>query len=519
MKTKRISKVGAMFLAFVMMLSVMAVPAFAIESADKGTITVNGVEEGVAVNVYKLMDVSYDFDNDQPIDPVYTWVSELQDWVDQNYPAYTDASDFHDLSADDAAAFYDKLAAAIKSDDITLTPAGTRKGSGNITDLEMANYLVLIENGMKVYRPSAVNLIPKWNNETNKWEMTTPAEVTVKATEPTIDKTVNEDIKNDGHESGTSDNVNIGDTINYDLRAIIPTYPENAAAKKFQISDILSEGLTLDTGSIKVYGVKGGQETLLTEGTEYTQAVPGKLLDNTTETSFTLVFDYDKIKGYESIHVDYNAVLNENAAVSNTGNVNGVHLEYSNNPYDEDSYKDTTDKVTVFTYGLDISKVNKEETELLAGAKFELADKTDSKISFIKVSDGVYRVAKANESGVTEIEVGSTGENKGKLKITGLDADTYILTETVAPGGYSKLKDPITIEVKDSDKDGFVDGTEGADNTSGYVTLKVINNKVDFELPTTGGMGTVLFTVGGSALILGAAVLLMVSRKKKSDNA
>ena len=58
MKTKRISKVGAMFLAFVMMLSVMAVPAFAIESADKGTITVNGVEEGVAVNVYKLMDVS-----------------------------------------------------------------------------------------------------------------------------------------------------------------------------------------------------------------------------------------------------------------------------------------------------------------------------------------------------------------------------------------------------------------------------------------------------------------------------
>lgn len=533
MKTCRVlSKITALCLALLMAVSALSTVTFAISRTDKGTITVNGVEDGVTVSAYQLMDVNYDFQNNEPVDPVYHWVASVQTWVDTYYPVYSDANEFNtkNVDANTAAEFYDKLAAAIKGDSITLTAAGSCTGSGNITGLLMGNYLILIENGMKVYRPSAVNLVPQWNETSKEWEMTSPTPVTVKASEPSLDKSINEGV-DDGHPTGKgsvstagniigSDNASIGDTIYFDLRADIPQYPANAIVKNYAISDKLSDGLTLKSSSIKVYGVAaGGAETLLSEESgDYT--ITYVRPSNLASTSFTVNFAYDHIKGYEKVHIHYEAVLNENAVIVSAGNPNEAYLDYSNNPYDANSWNSKADKVTVYTYGIDVTKTNKNTTPTpLPGAEFELSRISGGEaLRFIPSNEGVYRLAKEDEQsiGTAVLTVGSehaANDMKGKLRLVGLDAGTYYLKETKAPAGYNKISTPIEITIADSDYDGGVEVGE-EDLVTGRVPVTVQNSQ-GFELPTTGGIGTVLFTAVGVVLMGAGLVMFFLNRKRR----
>lgn len=534
MKTCRVlSKITALCLALLMAVSALSTVTFAISSTDKGTITVNGVEEGVTVSAYRLMDVNYDFEKNEPVDPVYSWVAIVQTWVDTNYPAYSDANEFNTkkVDANKAAEFYDKLAAAIKGSSVALTPTN-RTGSGDITNLDMGNYLILIENGMKVYRPSAVNLVPRWNETSKKWEMTSPATIKVKASEPSLDKSINEDITDDGHPTGKgtvsttdnitgSDNASIGDTINFDLRADIPQYPANAIVKNYAISDKLSDGLTLDSSSIKVCGVAaGGAETLLSQESGAYTITYVRPSNQEASTSFTVNFAYDHIKGYEKVHIHYEAVLNENAVIGSAGNPNKAYLDYSNNPYDATSWNSKADKVTVYTYGIDVTKTNKNTTPTpLPGAEFELSRTSGGEaLRFIPSNDGVYRLAMEDEqsSGTAVLTVGSehaANDMKGKLRLVGLDAGTYYLKETKAPAGYNKISTPIEITIADSDYDGGVEVGE-EDLVTGRVPVTVQNSQ-GFELPTTGGIGTVLFTAVGVALMGAGLVLFFLNRKRR----
>ena len=539
MKTCRVlSKITALCLALLMAVSALSTATFAISSKDKGTITVNGVEDGVTVSAYRLMDVNYDFNNNEPVDPVYRWVASVQTWVDANYPAYRDANEFNtkNVDADAVAEFYDELAAAIKGGSVELAD-NSRVGSGDITDLLMGNYLILIENGMKVYRPSAVNLVPQWNEPSKKWEMTSPAMITVKASEPSLDKSINED--SDGHPTGKgtvsttdnitgSDNASIGDTINFDLRADIPQYPANAIVKKYAISDKLSDGLTLDSSSIKVYGVAaGGDETLLSQESGAYTIANVRPSNQEASTSFTVNFDYDQIKGYKKVHIHYEAVLNENAEIGSAGNPNEAYLDYSNNPYDANSWNSKADKVTVYTYGIDVTKTNKNATPTpLPGAEFELSRTSGGEaLKFIAISDneGVYRLAKEDEQGnsTTVLTVGSAyaaNGMKGKLQLVGLDAGTYYLKETKAPAGYNKISTPIEITIADSDNDGGVEVKKDELVTDDLETGRVpvtVQNSQGFELPNTGGIGTVLFTAVGVVLMGAGLVMFFLNRKRR----
>ena len=102
------------------------------------------------------------------------------------------------------------------------------------------------------------------------------------------------------------------------------------------------------------------------------------------------------------------------------------------------------------------------------------------------------------------------------LTLSGLDADTYYLTETKAPDGYNKLGSSIEITIADTEPNGIVnDGTDSADGADGYVEKKVENSD-GFQLPTTGGIGTILFTAGGILLMgLGVIVLVFVILRRR----
>lgn len=541
---KFMKKVTALFLALAMILG-MAVSVSAIGSTDTGTIRVTDAETGVNVTAYRLMDVNYDFDNaDQPVDPVYEWVDALAGWVRTNYPAYigteTDNSvqeAFSMAETDDIAAFYDALAAKIRSGNITLDnkTAPADGGAVDITDLKMGNYLVLVENGMKVYSPSAVNLVPVWSDETDAWEMSTPAKVELKSKEVSVTKTA--------ETADDSDiTASIGDRVNYTVTADVPGYPAATLDKNktFNIYDTLQAGLTLDADSIRVTGYVGGTEGEMTDLTDgnagnsyYTLTTKGAVDLGMEGVSFSLVFNYDNLKNegdvkFDTIQVAYSAVVDKDALVFNSnadsGNLgNTAKLSYSNNPYaTTGSYKDVTDDAKVYTYGIKITKVDSDDdSQLLPGAEFtvSLSENGSNPISFVNTGDGAYRKAESGtETGDTTVTVGAEGSGvQGMLTLSGLDADTYYLTETKAPDGYNKLGSPIEITITDTDPaDGIVnDGADGANGADGYVE-QTVKNSDGFQLPTTGGIGTILFTAGGILLMgLGVIVLVFVILRRR----
>lgn len=507
--SKIIRGISALLMTLALCMT-MVVPAFALNKAEKGVITVTGAEPGLNLNVsaYRLMDVKLDA-NGNPQDPVYKWVAGVQGWIDTNYPEYTDANSFSKTAVNDETAkvFYDKLAAAIKSGVITLDATDTKQtdAAGSATlEGEMGNYLILVENGMKIYSPSAVNLVPEWDKD--KWVMTTPATVELKSTEPTI---VKEITKKENEK--TDYQYSIGEQVPYKITADVPHYPANKTINPiFKISDTLSEGLTFDN-NLEVKAIVGGKEVTLTKDIDYTVSHPdGK--------TFEITFVYDEVSTAEKVIVEYSATVNENAVVGEAANPNKATLEYSNNPYfvptqeePNQPTKEKEDLEKVYTYGIKVTKVEKGTTTVLPGAEFELRKGTDSNAPVLKFTKVGSEYVVDPKGSVTTLVT----DNTGKLNIRGLDVGDYLLTETKAPEGFVLPENAtIAVQITDADVNGKVENKNNVEQADGYAQFTVENGK-NIELPVTGGMGTVLFTAGGILLIGCAFVLLLIARKKK----
>lgn len=546
-----------------------------------GSIKVSGVESGVTVNVYQLMTVNVNDTVNQPQMPVYSWVSEVASWVRTNNNTYigtgTDNSvqeAFSKAGTDDIAAFYDSLAAAIRGGtEITgIDVAGSKNLGENettctIDNLPMGNYLVLIEGGMKIYRTSAVNLVPEWKpgeGDTGEW-VVSKAIVDLKSSELTITKTVT-DTADGAKEERKYAQVDIGDTVTYTLVADVPEFPADAINDGYQISDNLPAGMTLNAATVEVFGGdENGQGTVIDENEYNLNSTDATRPEGVTEDADTKTVDFSITfkniinirESYSKIKITYTATANEKIAVvenngNTTGNQNTAYLDYNNNPYEKKADETLTwqtdyDTATVYTYGIKVDK--KSDTKeggqdvYLPGAEFTLTKKDGATpIHFVYTggtgtTEGTYRVAtqaEINETGktTTTLTVGNENSvnNKGKLTLSGLDVDAYILTETKAPAGYNLLSQPkeFTItDAKDNDAapeapeedkntpDGIIDNKNAGDNNStGYISFDVINTQ-GFTLPTTGGMGTVLFTAGGVVLMGAGLVLLVVFLRRR----
>ena len=176
----------------------------------------------------------------------------------------------------------------------------------------------------------------------------------------------------------------------------------------------------------------------------------------------------------------------------------------SNYPYVANSHKQKTDTVDVTTFAIKIDKyVDGEETNKLAGAKFDL-----------------YRTVYPGETGVTIPHTSIQGIKLEGDKETGADGAAtfakyeangnkydYYLVETQAPSGYNILDNAVKVNFTDTQ----------VDPTTGAYTVKVPNSS-GIKLPVTGGTGTVIFTIIGIALMAGAVVLFVVSRKKAKES-
>ena len=315
--------------------------------------------------------------------------------------------------------------------------------------------------------------------------------IELKSAYPTVDKKV---------EGSNHADAQIGDTLNFKLTSAVPNMAEYTEYA-FAFKDTLSKGLTLDKGSI-VVKIDG---TPLALDTDYTVVVSGG--DGQPTNLVIAMKDFKNLHqkdAGEALTVEYSANVNEHAVAGMDDAGNSVKLEYSNNPHDPSGKGETTEVVTHgYTFGFDISKVDGETQAALAGVKFQLKKKGGSApINLIVESEGdgdnpaVVRPAKPGEGNtVTEV----TTPASGKITFKGLDAGTYELVETETLDGYNKLDKPyeVTIEAK-YNQDGTLESWTVNNNGQNIVTIE--NNKGAL-LPGTGGVGTVLFTLAGAALI------------------
>lgn len=254
--------------------------------------------------------------------------------------------------------------------------------------------------------------------------------------------------------------------------------------------------------------------------------------------------------------VSYSATVNSDATpvLGDAGNTNDVTLTWKRTSMD---YVDTLeDRCRVYTFGLNIkkeftdSKTKGDPTKV----QFVLKNETDGHyITAKKTEEGVYYVTDASKGAKEEEGTVFSPNGSGKLIINGLEANTYVLTETHTSAGYSLLKEPITIDIKctvddftpsqttlydikditgnahknmieaageraSATVDGkntamSVDAVKNVNSTNARVDMTVVNTST-FELPQTGGYGTILFTLAGCTVAF-AGVLVLVKKSRK----
>lgn len=382
--------------------------------------------------------------------------------------------------------------------------------------------------------------------------------VTVKNYAPDIEKTVKDRTSDDYRKAA---DYNVGDEIPYKITV---TVPQNITRlKKFEVTDTptnLVDQVEDANGKSLISVQYNSDEGLVAVPTD---AYTITKLDN---GGFTVAFKPAKMAAYagKQIVISYNAKLTANADMTTDGNSNQAKLEYSNKTDLNEEEKDNPennnkrgDETVVYTFQIQIVKKADVKDEnghdiYLEGVTFDLyklAGKDE------KLPDGAVEIDTATANA---LKLPAAGENQkwvkvksnittgtdGKVNVNGLANGTYYLVETKTNKGYNLLTAPVEVKlsiaykttwnesleykgdvlvkrdvtkkVETFTKDGTQTGITVDGKTYGRHDTVIINRK-GFNLPTTGGFGTLLFSgIGVLLVVAGVGVLLSLKKKNRA---
>ena len=413
------------------------------------------------------------------------------------------------------------------------------------------------------------------------WEENIKAKVKNSTDDAEVEKKIvvgtDETLMSGKEETADTDTTSIGDTVHFRLKGTVPSIPtDGKSITKYTLTDNISKGLTPVTvtdegtnkGKVKIDSVRtvGGKDSISLEAADYEVSVPsiynekGNEPEYTNGNTFTITFtqkgleklsSWAKDKGEDNreIYFYYSAVVNENAVVGpqaegtadKSGNPNEVKLTYQLK--DNKEMNTSYDKVTEFTFGVDVIKQLNGKTDGITNEnrkeiQFILYSEKDNEKTYYQLKEtqensGVYNMTNA-PAGTQVIEENATkmspAAKTGKIEIRGLEEGTYYLKEISTIKGYNLLKKPVEIEITGAkgQNNYIVDASNAGtqeytgnlnkkDNTDGKVNL-IVNNTSGFQLPATGGIGAGIFAVCG-VLVIGAGIAYYVISRKKEKKA
>ena len=337
----------------------------------------------------------------------------------------------------------------------------------------------------------------------------------------------------------------VGDSINYKIDV---TIPENIKRlKTFTVTDTPT-GLTDNVDSVVV---KDGNTAIANDNNSVYEV-------KQNGDGFIVEFVPSAMAAYKgkTLTITYTAVLNSSAVTTTSGNCNTVKLNYSKNvkqngdekPDTDEDKKTVQDEAVVYTFKIHIDKIADDAKKTpLEGVEFDL---------YKQVEHGAKDTitdAKAKELGLDETkgwvrvnkEALKTGKN-GVLEVKGLENGTYKLVETKAKDGYNLLKAPVDVSLDIAYKTTWTEtnqykngvwvkrdvtaanekfdsneatngGKQNGSKDGDGVTSTTIINRKGFNLPTTGGFGTLLFSgIGVLLVVAGVGVLLSLKKKNRA---
>lgn len=510
---KKLKKLFAVMLSLIMVLA-MGITSFADtgarpEDGDAKAVKIDNVEDGATIDAYQIIDATYKTEGFVG----YVW-SKGMDQVGKIVNAAVNAP-----NSEVTSALVTELSKKDLKDLKKLNHVENVKS--NETPLPVGTWMLIVTppttNPTKVYNPMVVSVYYSTTGSGDKatmeskpvdasdnWTLATK-NAYAKSSEITVAKTT----------KGTDEAAQVGTDVEFTITGTIPSYSSEYTAVQYDLNDTLTKGLVFNGGitdnilpkdlSVKV----GGADV---DDSKYT-------VKNNTETHFTVSFNSDYILSLADVPAEQRAVTITYKAQVTADAItdyaqNDVTLNYTNKPGEDNGSK--TDTSYVSTVELDgvLQKVKANQTEALPGAEFTLYHGNDKVDSY------------------------TTG-NDGDIQFKGLDADEeYTLKETKAPAGYSLNNTVYTIKFKNVVKEETTKkitsyqveiSYQNADGqtvteTSGTIdihaaaeapTVQIVNTQLS-ELPSTGGIGTTIFTIVGCGIMIAAAGLFFASRRKEN---
>ena len=548
---KKLKKLFAVMLSLIMVLA-MGITSFAATPGDdgkygtaddRGTITVKGVESTATVMAYKVIEAQYGNNGGS-----FSGYNSLYPSVIANDRLQADL----DITRDDL----NKLADAVNAD-TTKTAISMAYANGSWTaTVKPGTYLVLVTNAeTNIYNPMVVSVY--YTNEDGTTNDLHEGELKIEeggatakvSGQPKVDKVIT---SGNGTDKGNS--ANVGDRVSYKV-SVNPVPNYNGTNPKLNVVDTLDKGLQYTDESLNVV-VKSantdGTDKALVAGKDYT-FTPSTNDGKTVLTVDFVVGGKYTLNAYAGkvVEITYNATLTSDATLNDNANVNDVTLNYTRDS--KTNGNDGSDNDKTYTYTFDIDGAATGTTGIIN----KKGDKATDTEGLNDATFALYKAEQLKEDGsfkgdpykITTSE--TQGDKKGQLHFTGLAAGTYYLQETAAPNGYSVNTTifKVVIEAsyyqkgetlpKDKEvgmlKSWTVKVGEGI-NATGDALKEVANFTVNNEgtmtraenggmniqntsissLPSTGGIGTTIFTIVGCGIMIAAAGLFFTSRRKEN---
>ena len=552
---KTMKKCLTLLLALAMLLA-MAVPAAAATPYDK-TITFTGVAKGDTVKAYQLM--KYDANYNEYIfhEGFKAFAANFYDSKKQSLEEHLAESTKEHLTAlmINYAIMTDSAHGGVSFPQNPVEAIADANNEVKMT-LEPGYYLLLVsttEQNNRTYMPVTVFVQVK-NGNVKVYaagsELAGDLTAVFKHEDgPAINVRVSDDSKATTQWKETAGG-RVGETMDFYMEVSIPAYESEHVAISSLIAKCQLAGLNYVADSMKA--------TTLPKADS--DAVEGAIKGTTigADGNLTVELDYSKIRsatGRGLIYLHFKATVAPDAVAESKASAT-ARLEYVFS-MEANKTKTTADSTAaVYNYDFTLFKKSNELIDPndagsghrpLAGAGFILyADEAmNTPVSMVKVdatttTDAYYRPATATEINagtgiVTEMDA-NMGNDKNTLSIRGLDVGSYYVKETKTPSGYYAPKGIFKLDltaerdaseslVKDLASGGFTETKEADRALIQKKSLNAEKNRFEADLlnsstpvlPTTGGVGTVMFTVIG-LLCMGAALwFFLFARRRRED--